>query len=29
VHSYPVVGFCYQYSREGTKVVLAEKFFER
>jgi hypothetical protein len=26
VHSYSFVGFCYRYSREGTKIVLAEKF---
>jgi hypothetical protein len=26
VYSYSFVGFCYRYSREGTKIVLAEKF---
>jgi hypothetical protein len=26
VHSYSFIGFCYRYSREGTKIVLAEKF---
>jgi hypothetical protein len=26
VHSYSFVGFCYRYSREGTKIILAEKF---
>jgi hypothetical protein len=26
VHSYSFIGFCYRYSREGTKIVLAKKF---
>jgi hypothetical protein len=26
VHSYSFVGFCYRYSREGTKIILVEKF---
>jgi hypothetical protein len=26
VHSYSFVGFCYRYSREGTEIILAEKF---
>ena len=26
VYSYSSVGFCYRYSREGTKIVLVEKF---
>jgi hypothetical protein len=26
VYSYSSAGFCYRYSREGTKIVLAEKF---